>query len=695
MAYRERNRQKMGQNQESVRALKGIGEKTGKLFEKLGVLTVADLLLYYPRDYQVYEPPVSIGELKPDRTGAVGGILQKTATVRAFGHTQVITASLRDGTGSLTLTWFNMPFLCKTLQAGTYHIFYGKVVKKHNRLTMEQPEIFTEEAYQAMTEHMQPIYGQTRGLGNKAISKAVAQALTIRRMEREYLPAYMRKQYELAEYNYAIEHIHFPQNKQELLFARKRLVFDEFFLFLMAVRQLKEKRQDKPSLLVMEKSERIGELIGSLPYELTKAQKQVWGEVEADLSGGLIMNRLIQGDVGSGKTIIAILALLMAAYNGYQGAIMAPTEVLARQHFESMEKLFASNGITKVPVLVTGSMTAKEKRLAYEQIRTHKADIIVGTHALIQEKVVYDKLALVVTDEQHRFGVGQRELLGNKGKAPHVMVMSATPIPRTLAIILYGDLDISVIDELPSNRLPIKTCVVDASYRGNAYAFLRRQIKEGRQAYVICPMVEESELIEAENVLDYTKLLRKELPETAIEFLHGKMKGREKNQIMERFSAGEIQILVSTTVVEVGVNVPNATVILIENAERFGLAQLHQLRGRVGRGKHQSYCIMVNCGDEKETRERLDILNRSNDGFYIASEDLKLRGPGDIFGIRQSGDMEFKLADVFTDARLLQTVSKEVDELLERDGDLAMEEHQELRRRMEEAMAASYDKLNL
>ncbi len=679
----------------SIRDLKGIGDKTGKLFEKLGVFTVGDLLEYYPRDYHTYGPPVPIGELKLDMAGAAAGILRQTASVRRFQSTQVITASLRDETGTLQLTWFNMPFLRNTLQAGTYHIFYGKVVKKNNRLTMEQPEIFTREGYQAMMENMQPVYGQTKGLGNKAITKAVAQALDGRQMEKEYLPAYIRKKYELAEYNYAIQHIHFPENRQELLFARKRLVFDEFFLFILAVRRLKEKRGQHRGRYVMKKTPQVRELVEKLPYELTNAQKKVLSEVESDLTGGLAMNRLVQGDVGSGKTIIAVLALLMAAYNGFQGAIMAPTEVLARQHYESMKELFEEYGIDKVPVLVTGSMTAKEKRMAYEKIKSHEADIIVGTHALIQDKVIYDNLALVITDEQHRFGVGQREMLGNKSQEPHVMVMSATPIPRTLAIILYGDLDISVIDELPSNRLPVKNCVVNTGYRKNAYHFIGNQIKEGRQAYVICPMVEASEMMEAENVLDYTKTLRSELPGVEIQYLHGKMKPKEKNQIMEDFAAGVIQVLVSTTVVEVGVNVPNATVMMIENAERFGLAQLHQLRGRVGRGKYQSYCVMVNCGDQEGTQERLDILNRSNDGFYIASEDLKLRGPGDIFGLRQSGDMEFKLADIFTDANILKNVSEEVNLLLERDRELAMEEHQDLRRRLNEYLERSYEKLNL
>ena len=375
---------------------------------------------------------------------------------------------------------------------------------------------------------------------------------------------------------------------------------------------------------------------------------------------------------------------------------MVPTEVLARQHFESMVSLFQAQGIDKVPVLITGSMTAKEKRLAYEKVESHEADIIIGTHALIQEKVIYDKLALVVTDEQHRFGVGQRELLSSKGDSPHVLVMSATPIPRTLAIILYGDLDISVIDELPAGRQSIRNCVVDTSYRPKAYTFIEKQVDAGHQAYVICPMVEPSELLEAENVLDYTKQLKKQLPSfVCVEYLHGKMKPKEKNKVMERFAAGEIQVLVSTTVVEVGVNVPNATVMMIENAERFGLAQLHQLRGRVGRGSAQSYCIMVNCSGSRESAQRLDILNRSNDGFYIASEDLKLRGPGDIFGVRQSGEMEFKLADIFTDANLLKTVSEEVNLLLDEDPELKNPEHEALRRHIEDYLGEHYEKLNL
>lgn len=687
-------------NQEPVTSLKGIGEKTAGLFARLGVCTVEDLLHDYPRAYDAYEEPVPVGKLQENTTAAVAGQLLKTPSVRRFKNIQVIVATVKDMTGSLQLTWYNMPYLRNTLQMGQFLVFRGRAVKKGGRLTMEQPEIFTPEAYEAVRDSMQPIYGQTKGLGNKAIVRAVAQALEQRQLEREYLPPSLREKYELAEYNYAIEHIHFPSSRQELLFARKRLVFDEFFFFLLAVRRLKEKRQDCRSSFVMSHASQVDQLIEALPYSLTEAQNKVLKEVSRDLESGLVMNRLIQGDVGSGKTIIAVLALLQTACNGFQGALMAPTEVLARQHFESITGLFKTYNIEKTAVLVTGSMTAKEKRTAYEKIASHEADIIVGTHALIQEKVHYHRLGLVITDEQHRFGVGQREALGSKGQEngslPHVLVMSATPIPRTLAIILYGDLDISVIDQMPANRLPIKNCVVNTGYRERAYQFIAREVAAGRQAYVICPMVEASEMIEAENVLDYTKLLRQKLPETiTVEYLHGKMKGKEKNQIMERFAAGEIQVLVSTTVVEVGVNVPNATVMMIENAERFGLAQLHQLRGRVGRGSHQSYCIMVNCSEQEGTQERLDILNRSNDGFYIASEDLKLRGPGDFFGIRQSGDMEFKLADIYTDAGLLKTVSEEVNRILDEDPTLEGEEYAALKERLEASLSQSYERLNL
>ncbi|MFR8779506.1 MAG: ATP-dependent DNA helicase RecG, partial [Enterocloster sp.] len=517
-------------NMQPVETLKGIGEKTAKLFEKVGVRTVDDLLHYYPRGYDTFEEPKPMGALEDGAVMAVDGCLKNGASGHHFGSASMVTASISDMTGKLRLVWYHMPYLKNTLKPGSRYIFRGKVSRKKNGLVMEQPQMYRPEVYETLLKRMQPVYGQTRGLGNKTITSAMEQALSLRVMEKDYLPAGLRVSNELAEYNFAIEHIHFPEDQADLMAARKRLVYDEFFLFLLAVRRLKESREDLKSSFIFEKDTESRRLEAALPYALTEAQKRTLSQVYADLKSGKVMNRLIQGDVGSGKTIIAVLALVSAAENGFQGALMAPTEVLAKQHYETVEAMFRKYDVPFCAVLVTGSMTAKEKRLAYEKIASHKADIIIGTHALIQEKVVNDRLALVITDEQHRFGVAQRELLGSKGSFPHMMVMSATPIPRTLAIILYGDLDISVIDQVPANRLPIKNCVVDTSYRGRAYKFIAGEVEKGRQAYVICPMVEESEMIQAENVLDYTKVLRENLPGIRVEYLHGRMKGKGKKR---------------------------------------------------------------------------------------------------------------------------------------------------------------------
>lgn len=513
----------------------------------------------------------------------------------------------------------------------------------------------------------------------------------------EYLPEEVKERYHLADDNFAVENIHFPENMEKLLMARKRLVFDEFLFFILAVQTLKERTETAKNEFPMTPVWTTEEVMEGLPYNLTKAQLNVWHDIERDLQSHSLMSRLVQGDVGCGKTILAFLALIMTVENGYQGALMVPTEVLAKQHYEGFQELLENQGVTSCkPVLLTGSCTAKEKREIYEKIASGEANVIIGTHALIQEKVCYKNLALVITDEQHRFGVKQREALTTRGNPPHVLVMSATPIPRTLAIILYGDLDISIVDELPAARLPIKNCVVDTSYRKKAYVFMERQIQEGRQVYVICPMVEESEGTDGENVMDYTEKLKSIFADNiTVAALHGKMKPKEKNRIMEEFAEGKIKILVSTTVVEVGVNVPNATVMMVENAERFGLAQLHQLRGRVGRGKHQSYCIFMQGNGAKETSKRLEILNKSNDGFFIAGEDLKLRGPGDLFGIRQSGLLEFKLGDIYQDADVLKSASEAAGMILSCDPDLSLEQNRKLKEKLGQYMKEDLQNMGL
>ncbi|MGN1377730.1 MAG: ATP-dependent DNA helicase RecG [Dorea sp.] len=645
--------------------LKGIGEKTKKLFQKIHVETVGDLIHYYPRGYDVYEKAVPISELEEEKTQTVTGAIYGRVQVSGNRNMQITTIHVKDITGTLRVVWFRMPFLRNTLSGGGTITLRGRVVNKKGTLVMEHPEIFyPADKYAEKLDTLQPIYGLTSGLTNHMVMKAMKQALDGLDLTRDILPQELRIKYGLAEYNYAIRGIHFPEDKEVFYHARERLVFEEFLEFILSLRKLKEKNERLANEYVIEPQPEVDLLIQNLPYELTGAQKKVWKEISSDMASDTVMSRLVQGDVGSGKTIVAVLALLTVALNGYQGAMMAPTEVLARQHYESITRMFETYHIPVKVVLLTGSMTAKEKRKAYDRIECGLARIIIGTHALIQGAVSYDNLALVVTDEQHRFGVKQRETFARKGGEPHVLVMSATPIPRTLAIILYGDLDISVMDELPANRLPIKNCVVDTGYRKTAYAFMKKQIAEGRQCYIICPMVEESENLEAENVIDYTQRLQLEMGDTVrVSYLHGKMKQAEKDDIMERFGKNEIQILVSTTVIEVGIDVPNATVMMIENAERFGLAQLHQLRGRVGRGKYQSYCIFMSASRSKETKERLDILNHSNDGFKIASEDLRLRGPGDLFGIRQSGLMNFRIGDVYQDARILQMANEAADEI--------------------------------
>jgi ATP-dependent DNA helicase RecG len=651
---------------DSIRSLKGIGDKTEQVFRSAGIETIDDLVTLYPRYYLTYEEPVSIADAQPGIRIAVYGKITNALAYRQFKGLKIITCNIRDHSGSLGITWYNMPYLRKQYHQGDSYIFVGTPVLKNGRLVIEHPEVFTEEAYEEQKKHLQPIYPLSRGLTNNMVVKMMAQTIPYMEQIEEYLPDSIIHKYQFPSYGEALRRVHFPVVKEEVVDAKKRLIFDEFFIFLAAMRMVKENTGMVPNHYKIVETKQSREFMEHLPFQLTGAQQRALGEMVADLKKDEVMNRLVQGDVGSGKTILAVILLLMTATNGYQGALMAPTEVLAVQHYETFCEMLAPYGLRIG--LLTGSTKAKEKREIYAKLKNHELDIVIGTHALIQEKVEYDCLALVITDEQHRFGVKQREALYRKGLEPHVVVMSATPIPRTLALIMYGDLDISIVDELPANRLPIKNCVVNTSYRPNAYRFIEKQVALGHQAYVICPMVEESENMEAENVTEYTKILRQNLsPSIRVECLNGRMKAKEKNQIMEEFGAGEIDVLVSTTVIEVGINVPNATVMMVENAERFGLAQLHQLRGRIGRGDSQSYCIFISGKDNEDTKKRLEILNKSNDGFFIANEDLKLRGPGDFFGVRQSGMMDFVLADIYQNADLLKMANDSIN-MLEEEG---------------------------
>lgn len=686
-----------------IRSLKGVGEKTETLLRRLGINTTEELINYYPRTYEVFSPVCEISRLAAGETASIFARVTRNQGTKQLRNLKITTAVFTDNSGSIEVTWFNMPFLQKLLRPGYLTVLRGRVIRKNGRIVMEQPTMYRLDDYKKLVSVMQPVYALTAGLSNKTITKLIKGLFENEIYFEEFIPEKIRSQYELADLTWAVKKIHFPNNFEEYEKARKRLVFNEFFTFIIMLSLRKINLGVLPNPFKISDCMEVRELCDKLPYKLTDAQQRVLLEIQTDLMGNRLMNRLVQGDVGSGKTIVAVLALMQVALSGYQGALMAPTEVLARQHYESVTNMFSQYGIRLSTALLTGSMTAKEKRETCDKIKKHEVDIIIGTHALIQNNVEYDRLALVVTDEQHRFGVRQRETFMKKGRQDsftesnaHVLVMSATPIPRTLAIILYGDLDISIVDEMPADRLPIKNCVVDTSYRPNAYRFIENEVHKGHQAYIICPMVEENEESEAESVINYTNLLKNELSDDIqTEYLHGKMKAADKNAIMERFANNEINVLVSTTVIEVGINVPNSTVMLVENAERFGLAQLHQLRGRVGRGSAQSYCIFINSSEKDEAGERLNILAKSNDGFYIAQEDLKLRGPGDLLGIRQSGDMVFKIGDIYQDAAVLKAASDSAKLLLEENPKLTGKEYENLFDYVEKLEKKHSDTLNL
>ena len=695
----------------NLREISGVGEKTAALFAKKGLYTIGDLLRYYPRDYEFYESPVTVEEAAESFMKTDPEVSQAVCTEKKIALVLTTAGSARtastaagkitniqagDETGKIRLTYYNMPYMARNIPAGSIHVFRGVIRRyKNGSLQMEQASVFSPDEYESLSRTLVPLYPLAQGLTQKMVRRTVRKALEYldpkmypadlhpdcrgeQDRRADYIPEEDRRRLCLMEESEASYSIHFPSGAEQLEEARSRKVFDEFFSFLLTVRKEKAKNAQRISVRPMHRVDETQELIIHLPFSLTDGQRQAWSEIEQDLCGPYVMNRLLQGDVGSGKTILAFLALLLTACNGRQGAMMAPTEVLARQHMKSLQSLIEAHSLPLHPVLLTGSVRGKERTSALRRISSGECDVVIGTHALIQDAVVYHDLSMVITDEQHRFGVRQRENFSHKGDfgdAPddpacrmdqtHILVMSATPIPRTLAIILYGDLQVSLLRERPQDRLPIRNLAAPACDRGKIYRFILDEIAKGRQAYVICPAVEESMLDGLQNVRDYTAMIRASLPaHVRVDSLNGRMKPEEKNRVMERFLAGEADILVSTTVIEVGINVPNATVMLVENAERFGLSQLHQLRGRVGRGRWQSYCIFLYSEQLENKPERLKILEQTNDGFTVAEQDLRMRGPGDVFGTRQSGELGFVLGDIYEDAGILTSASAYADEVL-------------------------------
>ena len=639
---------------DDIKIVKGIGDKTAGLYSKLGIYTVNDLITYYPRAYKTYSEPVPVKTtVEGDRVAVFCKVVTYVESHNGKRY-NITSLSGADDSGSIRMVWFNMPFLKNKFHKGEEYIFYGVVKYTGNMRVMEMPEYFTEFQYQKTLKTMQPIYPLKAGITNNSITRSVKAVSSLVETYPDYLPDEVIQKNGLMSRGQSLLQMHFPENEEKLKSAIKRVALDEFLGFLIGIRRLKEEivKEENAHKINEEARCKKDGFIAGLPFELTNGQKEAIHDIETDMSSDHMMNRLIQGDVGSGKTVVAVAALLMNSISGYQGALMVPTEVLAVQHYEDICKMLKPYKLTIR--LLTGSTSAKEKREIYNELKSGICDIVIGTHAIIQESVDFNSLGLVITDEQHRFGVKQREKLTEKGYKPHVMVMSATPIPRTLAIIIYADMDISVISELPAERKKTKNCVVGTSYRPAAYNFIRKEVQAGHQAYVICPMIEENETTEAEDVINYSESLKQNLGGSVrVDYLHGKMKEDQKKDILHRFINKEIDVLVSTTVIEVEINNPNATVMMIENAERFGLAQLHQLRGRVGRGDAQSYAIFINVKQSKESMERLKVLEDSNDGFHIASEDLRLRGPGDFFGVRQSGDMNFKVADIYNHSDML------------------------------------------
>lgn len=652
-----------------IREIKGVGDKTAEAFDKLGIRNVEDLISFYPRTYEKFEKLTEVKNILPGERNAVEGVIVAPAKVMRFNGKTMLSVFVRDRAGDpLEIKYFNMPFLQKALKKDMKFVFRGYVKQVGAKYVMNQPKMYKPEEYAKLEGTIGPIYSVTKDITSAKIEKAVSSVINLTQRIEDYLTDGEILDNNLYSLKDAMRAIHLPKDENELFLARRRLVFEEFLNFYHMIKSDDKAVgiENREPFIEVAECERFKE---SLPFKLTKAQENTIKDIFADMSGKYMMNRLVQGDVGSGKTIVAIEALLMCAANGCQGAMMAPTEVLAVQHYENVKNFAEKYKLCIVPVLLTGKMPKKARNEALQMLADGRANVAIGTHALFQEGVKFKNLKLVITDEQHRFGVNQREELMKKGENPHILVMSATPIPRTLALIIYGNVDISVMNELPKNRLPIQTCVVDSSYDDKTFAFIDKQLKMGHQAYVICPMIDESEEddFNLKSVYDAKDELKNRFGEGInVSVLHGKMKGEEKTKIMDSFKRGDIHILVSTTVIEVGVDVPNATVMVIENAERFGLSQLHQLRGRVGRGEAQSYCILKSNSKSDNSIKRLKVLNETNDGFEIAKRDMKQRGPGDLSGVRQSGELDFGLGDIVEDSDICMIVTQIYDSIEDR-----------------------------
>ena len=676
----------------NVRYIKGIGEAKAKALGKLGIFTLGDLVGWFPRRYEDRRETRPISSLIPGETACVAAMIASEPKVSHIRKgMDLVKVRAVDDTGALDVTFFNQSWLKNQLRVGETYIFYGRAEGSLLRKTMAGP-VVEPEGRREFTGRIVPVYPLTAGVSQLLLSRAIRQGLDgCADILPDCLPDSVRQTHGLCRVNYAYENIHFPESPEALDIARRRLAFEELFFFAIGLKLLRFRRETvsvEPFRPVD-----MAPFYDALPFILTGAQRRCVDEAIADMTAGKPMNRLCQGDVGSGKTMVAAACVYFCVKNGRQAALMAPTELLAEQHYRGLAPLLEQLGLRCA--LLTGSTPAKTKRSVTAQLASGELDFAIGTHALISGGVAYANLGLVVTDEQHRFGVAQRTALAEKGEHPHTLVMSATPIPRTLALILYGDLDVSVIDQLPPGRKPIETYAVTSAYYPRLYAFIRKQVEAGRQVYIVCPMVSENDDLpdERKAVTEYAQKLQSEIfPDLRVAYVHGKMKSREKDTVMSAFAAGETNILVSTTVIEVGVDVPNASLMVVENAERFGLSQLHQLRGRVGRGQHQSYCVLVSDNKNDETRQRLRAMTKTADGFKIAEEDLRLRGPGDFFGLRQHGLPGLRVADIGCDTRLLTEAQTAAEELLAHDPSLAR--HPDTAERVQKLFRQSENSLN-